>query len=39
MMAMMFLASPTRSASASDLPIGMPDASMNVFAIPPPTIS
>ena len=35
----MALASPTRSASASDLPILPPDASTNVLAMPPPTIS
>ena len=39
MMSMMALASPTRSGSASDLPIGRPAASMKVLAIPPPTIS
>ncbi len=33
------LASSTRSASASDLPIGRPAASMKVLAMPPPTIS
>ena len=32
-------ASFTKSASASDLPIGNPSASRKVFAIPPPTIS
>ncbi len=32
-------ASPTRSASASDLPIGRPAASRKVLAMPPPTIS
>ncbi|MNN38977.1 hypothetical protein D3C81_1529980 [compost metagenome] len=37
-MSMIALASPTRSASASDLPIFKPAASMKVFAIPPPTI-
>ena len=36
---MMALASSTRSASASDLPIFKPDASMNVLAMPPPTIN
>ena len=34
----MALASPTRSASASDLPILPPAARMNVLAMPPPTI-
>ncbi|MNT07985.1 hypothetical protein D3C72_1427090 [compost metagenome] len=33
------LASPTRSASASDLPIFRPAASMKVLAMPPPTMS
>ena len=36
---MMALASPTRSASASDLPILLPRARRKVFAIPPPTMS
>ena len=36
---MIFLASPTRSGSARDLPIGRPAASMKVLAMPPPTIS
>ncbi|CAJ4952262.1 Uncharacterised protein [Burkholderia pseudomallei] len=36
---MIAFASPTRSASASDLPIASPAASMNVFAMPPPTIN
>ena len=37
--AMIFVASPTRSGSARDLPIFMPAASMKVLAIPPPGIS
>ena len=37
--AMIFFASSTSSASASDLPIGSPAASMKVLAMPPPTIS
>ena len=36
---MIAFASLTRSASASDLPIDRPAASMNVLAMPPPTIS
>ena len=32
-------ASPTRSGSASDLPMRMPEASMKVLAMPPPTIN
>ncbi|MNY36043.1 hypothetical protein D3C86_1705020 [compost metagenome] len=39
MMSMMAWASPTRSCSASDLPIFRPAASMKVLAMPPPTIS
>eukprot|EP01136_Pigoraptor_vietnamica_P001849 Opistho-1_new@29015 len=38
-MSMMARASSTRSGSASDLPIDRPTASMNVLAMPPPTIS
>ena len=37
--AMIFFASSTSSASASDLPIGRPAASMKVLAMPPPTMS
>jgi hypothetical protein len=39
MAAMTALASPTRSGSASDLPMFRPAASMKVLAMPPPTIS
>ena len=35
---MMRFASPARSGSASDLPIGLPAASRKVLAMPPPTI-
>jgi hypothetical protein len=37
--AMTRLASSTRSGSHNDLPIGMPEASMKVLLMPPPTIS
>ena len=37
-LSMIFLASSTKSASAKDLPIGLPCANKNVLAIPPPTI-
>ncbi len=38
-LSMIRCASPTRAGSDSDLPIGLPVAARNVFAMPPPTIS